>query len=133
MQIETRFPRETPPSPCPVSSLAGNDRTVPRERKTLPRGRWCVWPACAEEYITCNAICPGYVLTPLVEAQIVGWVIAKPIKSRDQPTAAHTTKYETVDGFGLFACSDINRHKCPNLQKPELAIAMRDNDLGGDA
>jgi NAD(P)-dependent dehydrogenase (short-subunit alcohol dehydrogenase family) len=28
----------------------------------------------AEEYITCNAICPGYVLTPLVEAQIVGWV-----------------------------------------------------------
>ena len=42
----------------------------------------------AEEYITCNAICPGYVLTPLVEAQIVGWVIAKPIKSRDQPTAA---------------------------------------------
>ena len=24
----------------------------------------------AEEPITCNAICPGYVLTPLVEAQI---------------------------------------------------------------
>jgi 3-hydroxybutyrate dehydrogenase len=25
---------------------------------------------CAEEPITCNAICPGYVATPLVEAQI---------------------------------------------------------------
>ena len=25
---------------------------------------------CAEELITCNAICPGYVATPLVEAQI---------------------------------------------------------------
>ena len=24
----------------------------------------------AEQAITCNAICPGYVLTPLVEAQI---------------------------------------------------------------
>jgi hypothetical protein len=38
-----------------------------------------------------------------------------------------------VDGFGLFACSDINRHKCPNLQRPELAIAMRDNNTDGDA
>ena len=26
----------------------------------------------AEEGITCNAICPGYVYTPLVEAQIDG-------------------------------------------------------------
>ena len=42
-----------------------------------------------------------------------------------------TTKYEIADGCGLFACSDINRHNCPNLQKAELAIAQRDNDTGG--
>ena len=50
-----------------------------------------------------------------------------------EETVWFTTKYETVDGFGLFACSDINRHKCPNLQRPELAIAMRDNNADGDA
>jgi hypothetical protein len=42
-----------------------------------------------------------------------------------------TTKY--ADGCGLFACSDINRHNCPNLQKAELAIVLRDNDTGSDA
>ena len=41
-----------------------------------------------------------------------------------------TTKYELANGYGLFACSDINRHRCPNLQKPELAIPMGDNDTG---
>ena len=37
----------------------------------------------AEEGITCNAICPGYVYTPLVEAQIEGQAKAHRI-SRDQ-------------------------------------------------
>ncbi|MGX4773114.1 3-hydroxybutyrate dehydrogenase [Bradyrhizobium guangdongense] len=37
----------------------------------------------AEEGITCNAICPGYVYTPLVEAQIDGQATAHGI-SRDQ-------------------------------------------------
>jgi 3-hydroxybutyrate dehydrogenase len=37
----------------------------------------------AEEGITCNAICPGYVYTPLVEAQIEGQAKAHGI-SRDQ-------------------------------------------------
>jgi 3-hydroxybutyrate dehydrogenase len=37
----------------------------------------------AESGITCNAICPGYVLTPLVEAQIDGQAKANGI-SRDQ-------------------------------------------------
>jgi hypothetical protein len=44
-----------------------------------------------------------------------------------------TTKYETLDGFGLFACSNINRHKCPNLRNPDSVVAQRDNDMGGDA
>jgi hypothetical protein len=34
-----------------------------------------------------------------------------------EETVWFTTKYETADGFGLFACSDINRDKCPNLPK----------------
>jgi hypothetical protein len=32
-----------------------------------------------------------------------------------------------------YTCSDINRHKCPNLQKAEPAIVLRDNDTGSDA
>jgi hypothetical protein len=44
-----------------------------------------------------------------------------------------TTKYDTANGLVLFACSDTNRHKCPNLPKLESAIAQRDNDTGGDA
>jgi hypothetical protein len=48
-----------------------------------------------------------------------------------EETVWFTTKYETADGFGLFACSDINRH--PNLPKPEPIIAQHDNDTGGDA
>ena len=47
-----------------------------------------------------------------------------------EETVWFTTKYEMADGYALFACSDINRHKCPNLQKPELAIPMDDNDTG---
>jgi len=50
-----------------------------------------------------------------------------------EETVWFTTKYETPDGFGLFACSEINRHKCPNPRIPELAIVQRDNDTGGDA
>jgi len=44
-----------------------------------------------------------------------------------------TTKYESLDGYGLFACSDINRHKCPNLRNPDSVVAQRDNETGGDA
>jgi hypothetical protein len=44
-----------------------------------------------------------------------------------------TTKYEIADRYGLFACSDISRHNCPNLRKGELAIVLRDDDTGSDA
>jgi hypothetical protein len=50
-----------------------------------------------------------------------------------EETVWYTTKYETPDGFDLFACSDINRHKCPNLRQAESAVARRDNDTGSDA
>jgi hypothetical protein len=44
----------------------------------------------------------------------------------------YTTKYEPLDGFDLFACGDINRHKCPNLRQAE-PIAPHDTDTGSGA
>jgi hypothetical protein len=43
------------------------------------------------------------------------------------------TRYETANAFGLFTCSHTNRHKCPNLEKPERAIAQRNRDRGAAA
>ena len=68
----------------------------------------------AQEAITCNAICPGYVLTPLVEAQIPDQmkthnmgrdeVIAKVMLER-QPSRAFATT-EQLGGTTVFLCSD---------------------------
>lgn len=69
----------------------------------------------AEEGITCNAICPGYVLTPLVEQQIPNTAKARGITEeqvkRDVLLAAQwTKKFVTVEqlaGVANFLCSDI--------------------------
>ena len=68
----------------------------------------------AREPITCNAICPGYVLTPLVEAQIPDTmkqygmgreeVIEKVILDR-QPSKEFAT-VEQLGGTVAFLCSD---------------------------
>ncbi|MDF2232338.1 3-hydroxybutyrate dehydrogenase [Albimonas sp. CAU 1670] len=68
----------------------------------------------AKEPITCNAICPGYVLTPLVEAQIPDTmkqygmgreeVIEKVILDR-QPSKEFAT-VEQLGGTVAFLCSD---------------------------
>jgi 3-hydroxybutyrate dehydrogenase len=68
----------------------------------------------AEFGITCNAICPGYVLTPLVEAQIPDTAKARGITEeqvkRDVLLAAQPTKQfvtvEQVAGTSVFLCSD---------------------------
>lgn len=68
----------------------------------------------AENGITCNAICPGYVLTPLVERQIPDTAKARGITEdevkRDVLLAAQwTKKFVTVEqlaGVALFLCSD---------------------------
>ena len=68
----------------------------------------------AEDGITCNAICPGYVLTPLVEKQIPETAAARGISEeavkRDVLLAAQwTKKFVTVEqlaGVALFLCSD---------------------------
>jgi 3-hydroxybutyrate dehydrogenase len=62
----------------------------------------------AEENITCNAICPGYVWTPLVEAQIDGQAKSHGIPRdqvfRDVLLAQQPNKrFATVEEIGAFA------------------------------
>lgn len=68
----------------------------------------------AEHGITCNAICPGYVLTPLVEGQIDDTAKARGITResviRDvllgsQPTKKFV-KVEDIADYAAFLCSD---------------------------
>jgi 3-hydroxybutyrate dehydrogenase len=68
----------------------------------------------AEKGITCNAVCPGYVLTPLVEKQIPDTAKARGITieevKRDVLLKAQPTKQfvtvEQVAGTTVFLCSD---------------------------
>jgi 3-hydroxybutyrate dehydrogenase len=64
--------------------------------------------------ITCNAICPGWVLTPLVERQIDAWAEREEISvaeariallSEKQPSRAFVTPKE-IGGIALFLCSE---------------------------
>ncbi|MDC0737153.1 3-hydroxybutyrate dehydrogenase [Cognatishimia sp. SS12] len=68
----------------------------------------------AEEPITCNAICPGYVLTPLVEAQIPDTMkeydmsredVIKNVMLKRQPSKEFAT-VEQMGGTAVFLCSD---------------------------
>lgn len=68
----------------------------------------------AEEPITCNAICPGYVLTPLVEAQIPDQMkthnmsredVIKKVMLDRQPSRQFAT-VEEMGGTAVFLCSD---------------------------
>lgn len=68
----------------------------------------------AQESITCNAICPGYVLTPLVETQIKDRAqeygiseteAAENIILAKQPSKQFVT-VEQIAGSTLFLCSD---------------------------
>ena len=68
----------------------------------------------AEQGITVNAICPGYVLTPLVEKQIPDTARARGISEeavrRDVLLASQPTKkfvtVEEIAGFTRFLCTD---------------------------
>jgi 3-hydroxybutyrate dehydrogenase len=68
----------------------------------------------AEYGVTCNAICPGYVLTPLVESQIPETAKARGISEEEvirdvllaaQPTRKFVTTTE-VGALTVFLCSD---------------------------
>lgn len=68
----------------------------------------------ATQNITCNAICPGYVRTPLVENQIKDTAKARGISEDDVVknvllAAQWTKKFVTIEqvaGVALFLCSD---------------------------
>lgn len=69
---------------------------------------------CANEGITVNAICPGWVLTPLVEAQIAARATANgtsieaessDLLAEKQPMLAFTTP-EKIGAFCVYLCSD---------------------------
>lgn len=68
----------------------------------------------AQEPITCNAICPGYVLTPLVEAQIPDTMkeynmsredVIKNVMLERQPSKEFAT-VEQLGGTVVYLCSD---------------------------
>ncbi len=68
----------------------------------------------AEEHITCNAICPGYVLTPLVEAQIADQMkvhnlsrerVIKEVMLQRQPTREFAGTAD-IGALTVFLCSD---------------------------
>jgi 3-hydroxybutyrate dehydrogenase len=68
----------------------------------------------AEGPITCNAICPGYVLTPLVEAQIPDTMkeygmdretVIREVMLARQPSKDFAT-VEQMGGTAVFLCSD---------------------------
>ncbi len=68
----------------------------------------------AEEPITCNAICPGYVLTPLVEEQIPNTMkeygmereeVIRNVLLARQPSKEFATT-EQLGGTTIFLCSD---------------------------
>jgi 3-hydroxybutyrate dehydrogenase len=68
----------------------------------------------AEAPITCNAICPGYVLTPLVEAQIPDTMekygmdrdtVIREVMLERQPAKQFAT-VEQIGGTVVFLCSD---------------------------
>ena len=68
----------------------------------------------AEQGITCNAICPDYVFTPLVEKQIPDTAKARGITGeeviRDVLLAAQPTKkfvqVEELANLAVFLCTD---------------------------
>jgi 3-hydroxybutyrate dehydrogenase len=68
----------------------------------------------AEEAITCNAICPGYVLTPLVEAQIPDQMkvhgmdretVIREVMLTRQPSKQFAT-LEQLGGTTVFLCAE---------------------------
>jgi len=68
----------------------------------------------AEYGVTCNAICPGYVKTPLVEKQIPDTAKARGMTEKEvvqkvileaQPTKQFVT-VEQIGALAVFLCSD---------------------------
>jgi 3-hydroxybutyrate dehydrogenase len=72
----------------------------------------------ARDPITCNAICPGWVLTPLVQKQIddmakrdglSGQAAKEKLLSEKEPSIEFSTP-EEIAALALFLCSDAARN-----------------------
>jgi 3-hydroxybutyrate dehydrogenase len=82
----------------------------------------------AEQGITCNAICPGYVKTPLVEGQIADTAKARGITPeqvlKDVLLAAQPTKrfveFDQIAGLLLYLASDAGASVNGPAQKPHV-------------
>jgi 3-hydroxybutyrate dehydrogenase len=81
---------------------------------------------CAETGITCNAICPGWVLTPLVQKQIDARAAAQGVSvaeagrdllSEKQPSKRFTTP-EQLGDTAVFLCSEA----ASNITGTSLAV-----------
>ena len=80
----------------------------------------------AQDNITCNAICPGYVFTPLVENQIADTAKARGITEEEVKNdvllkAQWTKKFVTVEqiaGVAVFLCSD----HAENITGTDIAV-----------
>jgi len=78
----------------------------------------------AEQGITCNALCPGYVRTPLVEKQVVDQAKVHNLPEdrviREGILAAQPTKQfveaDEVAAFTVFLCSDAARSVTGSVQ-----------------
>ncbi len=78
----------------------------------------------AEQGITCNALCPGYVRTPLVEKQVVDQAKVHNLSEdrviREVILAAQPTKQfveaDEVAAFTVFLCSDAARSVTGSVQ-----------------
>jgi 3-hydroxybutyrate dehydrogenase len=77
----------------------------------------CVALETAEYGVTCNAICPGYVHTPLVDKQLAEQAKARGISEAEvkqkvileaQPTKEFVTIQE-VAGLAVYLCTDLAR------------------------
>jgi 3-hydroxybutyrate dehydrogenase len=79
---------------------------------------------CADTGVTCNAVCPGWVLTPLVQAQIDARAKAEgiPVKQasddllREKQPQLKFTTVDQIAGLALFLCSDT----ASNMQGTQL-------------
>lgn len=78
----------------------------------------------ARDNITVNAICPGYVWTPLVEQQIPGTAKARGMTEEEvindvMLSAAATKKFTTIDqvaALAIYLCSDAAENITGSLQ-----------------
>ena len=79
---------------------------------------------CADTGVTCNAVCPGWVLTPLVQAQIDARAKAEgiPVKQasddllREKQPQLKFTTVDQIAGLAVFLCSDT----ASNMQGVQL-------------